>query len=61
MSWYLDSRTFDGPTGINSQMINYFADAVNAVANGTSTPDKVLPTAAQGVQQVLAQYKLVAR
>jgi len=61
VSWYLDSRTFDGPTGINSQMINYFGDAVNAVANGTSTPTQALATAAQGVQQVLAQYKLIAR
>jgi len=60
-SWYLDSRTFDGPTGINSQMINYFGDAVNAVANGKSTPDEALATAAQGVAQILAQYKLVAR
>jgi multiple sugar transport system substrate-binding protein len=61
VSWYLDSRTFDGPTGINSQMINYFGDAVNAVADGKSTPDKALATVAQGVAQVLAQYKLVAR
>lgn len=61
VSWYLDSRTYDGPTGINSQMINYFGDAVNAVAGGKSTPDKALATVAQGVAQVLAQYKLVAR
>ncbi|HKB88145.1 MAG TPA: extracellular solute-binding protein [Patescibacteria group bacterium] len=60
-SWYLASRTFDGPTGINSQMINYFGDAVNAVANGTSTADKALATAAQGVSQILAQYKLIAK
>jgi len=60
-SWYLDSRTFDGSTGINSLMINYFGDAVNAVANGTSTPTQALATCAQGVQQVLAQYKLIAR
>lgn len=60
-SWYLNSRTFDGPTGINSQMINYFGDAVNAVANGTTTPTKALETAAQGVQQILAQYKLTAK
>jgi multiple sugar transport system substrate-binding protein len=60
-SWYLDSRTFDGPTGINSQMISYFGDAVNAVADGKATPEKALATAAQGVLQVLAQYKLVAR
>lgn len=61
VSWYLDSRTFDGPTGINSQMINYFGDAVNAVASGTTPPDKALATAAQGVQQILAQYKLTAK
>lgn len=57
-SWYLASRTFDGPTGINSQLINYFGDAVNAVANGTSSATAALATAAQGVQQVLTQYGL---
>jgi multiple sugar transport system substrate-binding protein len=61
VSWYLDSRTFDGPTGINTQIINYFGDAVNAVANNTSTPEKALATAAQGVQQVLALYKLITK
>ena len=60
-SWYLDSRTFDGPTGINSLMTNYFGDAVNAVADGKNTVDKVLVTTAAGVAQVLAQYKLVAK
>ena len=59
-SWYLNSRTFDGPTGINSQMITYFSDAVNAVANGKTTPTKALETVAQGVKQVLTRYKLVA-
>ncbi len=61
VSWYLNSRTFDGPTGINSQMINYFEDAVNAVASGKTPADKALTTAAQGVQQILAQYKLIAK
>lgn len=60
-SWYLDSRTFDGPTGINSLLINYFADAVNSVADGKETTDKALSTAAAGVSQVLAQYRLVAK
>jgi multiple sugar transport system substrate-binding protein len=58
-SWYLASRTFDGPTGINSQLSNYFADAVNAVADGKQTSDKALETVAQGVQQVLSQYRLI--
>lgn len=61
VSWYLNSRTFDGPTGINSQMINYFEDAVNAVASGKTPADKALATAASGVQQILAQYKLIAK
>lgn len=54
-SWYLQSRTFDGPTGINSLINKYFEDAVNAV-NARSTAEKVLPTTAQGVLQVLKQY-----
>lgn len=61
VSWYLNSRTFDGPTGINTQMMNYFADAVNGVADGKTPVDKALATAAQGIQQVLAQYKLIAK
>ena len=60
-SWYLDSRTFDGPTGINSQLANYFGDAINAVATGKTTADKALPIVAQGVSQVLSQYRLIAR
>jgi multiple sugar transport system substrate-binding protein len=60
-SWYLDSRTFDGPTGINTQMINYFGDAVNAVADGKESATDALATCAQGVAQVLAQYGLVVR
>ncbi len=58
-SWYLASRTFDGPTGINSQLANYFGDAINAVASGKSTATEALQIAAQGVQQVLTQYRLV--
>lgn len=54
-SWYLQSRTFDGPTGINSLINKYFEDAVNAV-NSRDTAAKVLPTVAQGVLQVLKQY-----
>jgi len=54
-SWYLQSRTFDGPTGINSLISKYFEDAVNAV-NARNAAEKVLPTAAQGVSQVLKQY-----
>ena len=58
-SWYLQSRTFDGPTGINSLVSKYFEDAVNAVALGKEA-DKALETASQGVQQILAQYGLTS-
>lgn len=54
-SWYLQSRTFDGPTGINSQISKYFEDAVNA-ANDGRDPEDLLTTVAAGVAQVLAQY-----
>lgn len=54
-SWFLQSRTYDGPTGINSLINKYFEDAVNAV-NAGNTAAKVLPTVAQGVLQVLKQY-----
>lgn len=55
-SWYLASRTFDGATGINTQISNYFRDAVNAVADGNDSADEVLTTVSQGVSQVLSQY-----
>ena len=54
-SWYLASRTFDGPTGINSQINKYFEDAVNAVNEGTSA-EGALATTAEGVAQILAQF-----
>lgn len=57
-SWFLVSRTFDGPTGINSLINKYFEDAVNAVNERTSAT-KALETAAAGVNQVLSQYGLV--
>ena len=61
VTWYLASRTFDGPTGINTLLVNYFADAVNSVADGKLTANKALTTAADGVAQVLKQYGLVAK
>lgn len=60
-SWYLASRTFDGPTGINTQLANYFGDAVNAVTGNKVSVTEALSTCAQGVAQVLSQYRLVAK
>lgn len=54
-SWYLAAHTFDGPTGINSQINKYFQDAVNSVNNGTS-PESALKTVATGITSVLSKY-----
>src|SRR3989344_434031 len=54
-SWYLASRTFDGPTGINSQINKYFEDAVNATVR-TGSPGESLNTVSSGVNQVLSRY-----
>jgi len=56
-SWYLASRTWDGPTGINSQLAGYYEDAINAINAGDS-PANALSTAAIGINQVLVQYGL---
>jgi ABC-type glycerol-3-phosphate transport system substrate-binding protein len=58
-SWYLQTRTFDGPTGINTQIDKYFEDAINGVNQNTQSP-QALQTAAQGVAQVLSQYGLIS-
>ena len=56
-SWYLADRTFDGETGINSQINKYFEDAINAV-NDDKEASRVIDTVASGVKQVLSQYGL---
>lgn len=58
-SWYLTDRTFDGPTGINTRISNYYKDAVNGIINDRKEPADVLPTVAQGVSQVLQSYGMV--
>jgi len=59
-SWFLQSRTFDGPTGINSQITKYYEDAVNAINSGVRA-DKALETVVAGVSQVLSQYGLIGQ
>lgn len=54
-SWYLQSKTWDGPTGINSQINKYFEDAVNLVNTGKESKIALEPVAS-GVIQVLSQY-----
>lgn len=60
-SWFLQSRTWDGPTGINSQISKYFEDAINSIVIDDDEPADVLPTVAQGVSQVLSAYGIQVR
>lgn len=60
-SSYFSSRTFDGPTGINSQLIKYLEDAINAINQGRGGDiGPIMQTATTGIQQVLATYGLIA-
>lgn len=54
-TWFLQSKTWDGPTGINSQINKYFEDAVNLVNSGKEAKAALEPVAS-GVIQVLSQY-----
>ena len=56
-SWYLQSLTWDGATGINTQINKYFEDAINGVIKGADAISSV-PTLTNGVLQVLSQYGL---
>lgn len=58
-SWYLASFTWDGQTGINNRINQYFADAINGVNQGKSTAEAV-KTLSSGINQVLSQYGLAA-
>lgn len=52
-SWFLYSRTFDGETGLNSRLSDYYEDLLNS-----ERPENMLETTAAGVIQVLSQYGL---
>lgn len=52
-SWYMSSRTFD--SGINDQIIQYYADAVNKINTGVTVPE-TLTTLTSGVTSVLNKY-----
>ncbi len=53
VSWYLSSRTYD--EGINDELSKYYADAINAINQG-STVGGVLKTLDEGVTQIMARY-----
>lgn len=54
--WYLYSRTFDN--GTNDEMIKYFGDAVNAMALQNADADKTVETLRNGINQLVAKYKI---
>lgn len=51
------SRTFD--SGLNDNIIQYIANAINATAQGVSY-EEALKTAKQGVDQVISQFQIQA-
>ena len=57
-SFYLSSRTNDGETGINSALITYLKDAVNALSDQGASEETVLETADSGFQQVFQRFGL---
>lgn len=57
-SWYLADETFDGPTGINSQINALFAEAVKL---GTRPREALEKIVVPGVAQILAQYGIRVR
>lgn len=54
-SWHMCSDTHDN--GINERIIQYYRDAVNLV-NARGETEKALATAAQGISEVLSQYRV---
>lgn len=60
-SWYLASRTFDGPTGINSQLGNLFGQAVVATSDSNGQVGNSLVNIEADVQNLLVHYGLFKR
>lgn len=59
-SWYLVSETYDGITGINSQLEAVFKEAVDKAITRT-TPRKALEPVPGEVAKILSQYGIRAR
>ena len=57
-TFYTASQTHDGSTALNSRLIKYLEDAVNAIAKKQDAT-KVVDTLNLGFNQVLSQYRLV--
>lgn len=52
-SWFLVSSTFDGPTGMNTQISDYYLDVVN-LAKGSGVGKEKLTVVEKGVAQVIS-------
>lgn len=60
-SWYAASRTFDGQTGINSQLSTYYENAINTAVKGSSSNvTSAIEPLSVGVTDVLIKFGLLA-
>lgn len=55
-NWYLSSNTFD--SGLNDEMIKYFADAINSLSLLNKPIDEVVNTLASGIHQLMVKYQI---
>ena len=56
-TFYTTGTTHDGETGINSRLIKYLEDALNALSKNPND-EQVISTLQNGFNQVLSQYQL---
>jgi ABC-type glycerol-3-phosphate transport system substrate-binding protein len=57
-SWYLCSRTFDGVSGVNEEMIKYFGDAINAITLKQVEASTAMVDLQNGINQIKERFKL---
>jgi len=55
-SGYLSDRTFDA--GLNEEMKQYFADAINGILVQNKQPEEVMPALKNGINQLVQKYRL---
>ena len=55
-SGYLSSFTHDD--GLNTELNNYFKDAINAITRNQLSETEVMTTLQNGISQVISKYKL---
>ncbi len=60
-SWYLNDKTFDGASGINTQVAKPFADTIAVLNLAGGTVDQAVEDLQVALTTALANYGLVAR